>query len=141
MKYSVSVIILCFSAVLNVAASTPDDNPDPGQDWQTFTISFDAYRPTIGPGTNTFDQVKNRNLNIRVNYPLGYQYTIYKSDYTVYALLELGVTLKQTSSYWFAGFVSDKPTFQSYMGHTMATTPSPILFRAHSGRHAALPPP
>ncbi|PUU73115.1 hypothetical protein B9Z19DRAFT_907656, partial [Tuber borchii] len=111
MKYSVSAIALGFFAALNVAAPTPDDNTDPGQvtisgisyggtgcksgtasvghsqDWQTITL-FDDFEATIGPGTDISDQVKNCNLNIRVNYPLGYQYTIYKSDYTVYALLQ-----------------------------------------------------
>ena len=138
MKYSVSAIVLGFFAAFNAAAPTPDDKPDPGQvtvtgvnyagsgckagtahisnspDWATFTILFDDYEATIGPGTGIADHVKNCNLNFKVNYPPGYQYTLYKNVYTGdIALLELGVTAKQTSSYWFAGFVNFKPTFQS----------------------------
>ncbi|PUU74604.1 hypothetical protein B9Z19DRAFT_424244 [Tuber borchii] len=137
MKHSVSAIVLGFFAAFNTAAPTPDDKPDAGQvtitgvtyggtgckagtahisnspDWSTFTIIFDEYQPTIGPGSKFSDHVKNCNINFKVNYPPGYQYTIYKTDYTGYALLDAGVTVKQTSSYWFAGFVNDKPTFQS----------------------------
>ena len=128
MKYSVSTIVLGYFAALNAAAPTPDDKPDPGQvtlkgvsyagsgcqaasvghsqDWQTLTILFDeSSQPTIG-------QTKNCNFNFQVQYPPGYQYTLYKYDYTGYVLLEAGVTLKQTSAYWFAGFASNKATFQ-----------------------------
>ena len=137
MKYSVSAIVLGFFAAFSAAAPTPDDKPDPGQvtltgvtyagsgckagtvevslspDWATFTIIFDDYKATIGPGSKFSDQVKNCNLDFKVNYPPGYQFTLYKNVYTGYALLDSGVTAKQTSSYWFAGFVGDKPTFQS----------------------------
>ena len=137
MKYSVSAIVLGFFAVLNAAAPTPDDKPDPGQvalkgvsyagtgcpagtasgfysqDLQTFTISLDkSSQPTIGPDTKISDQTKNCNLNFQVQYPPGYQYTLYKYEYTGYVLLEPGVTLKQKSDYWFAGFASNKATFQ-----------------------------
>ena len=137
MKYFVSAIVLGFFAALSAAAPTPDDKPDPGQvtitgvtyggngckagtahisnspDWATFTIIFDENSPTIGPGTKISDHIKQCNVNFKVNYPPGYQYTIYKNDYTGYAYLDSGVTVKQTSSYWFAGFINDKPTFQS----------------------------
>ena len=138
MKYSVSAIVLGFFAAFNAAAPTPDDKPDPGQvtitgvnyggsgckagtahisnspDWTTFTIIFDEYSPTIGPGSKfVSDSVKQCNINFKVNYPPGYQYTLYKNDYTGYAILDTGVTAKQMSSYWFAGFINDRPTFQS----------------------------
>ena len=137
MKYSVSAIVLGFFAALNAAAPTPDDKPDPGQvtitgvnyggtgckagtahisnspDWATFTILFDEYKATIGPGTWIADHAKMCNLNFKINYPPGYQFTLYRANYTGSANLELGVTVKQTSSFWFAGFVGDKPTFQS----------------------------
>lgn len=139
MKYSVSAIVLGFFAALNVAAPAPEAAPQfsggdvkidqvsyggsgckagtasvtLSPDSTTVTIIFDEYEATIGPGAKFSDQVKNCNLNFKVIYPPGYQYTLYKNDYTGYALLEQGVTAKQTSSYWFAGFVGDKPTFQS----------------------------
>ena len=135
MKYS--ALVLGFFAALSVAAPTPDDKPDTSQvtitgvtyggsgckagtthisnssDRATFTIIFDEYRQTACPGTKFSDSIKNSNLNFQVHYPPGYQYTICKNDFTVYALLDPGVTVKQKSSYWFAGFPGDKPTFQS----------------------------
>ena len=136
MKYFVFAIVLGFFAALNAAAPTPDDKPDLGQvtiegvkyagsgckagtasvsyskDLQTFTILIDKFEPTIGPDTTISNHVKNCNLNFQVNYPPGYQYTLYKYDYTGYFLLEPGDTLKQTSTYWFAG-ASSRRTFQS----------------------------
>ena len=137
MKYSVSAIVLGFFAALSAAAPTPDDKPDTSQvtiegviyagsgcragkaavshspDLSTFTIIFDDYEATIGPGSKLSDHVKICNLNFKVNYPPGYQYTIYKNDFIGNALLEKGVTLQHSSSYWFAGFVGDKPRFHS----------------------------
>ena len=139
MKFSVSAIVLGFFAAFSAAAPTPDDKPDPDQvtitgvtyggsgckagtahisnspDWATFTILFDEYRPTIGPGSKFSDQFKDCNLKFQVHCPPGYQYTIYKTDYTGLALLDSGVTVKQTSSYWFAGFPGDRPTSQSIL--------------------------
>lgn len=140
MKYSVSALVLGFFATLSVAApaASPDlDGLDPGQVFikdvkyggtgcpattaevsfspnkQTVTIIFDKYEAIIGPGSKINDHIKNCNLNFQIIYPPGYQYTLYKTDYTGYASLAQGVTAKQTSSYWFAGFVGNKPTFQS----------------------------
>ncbi|PUU75408.1 hypothetical protein B9Z19DRAFT_1067439 [Tuber borchii] len=105
MKYSVSAIVLDFFAAFNAAASTPDDKPDPGQVTImgvacAVTILFDDYEVSIGPGSKFADNVKNATSTSRANY-------------TGSTYLEPGVTVKQVSSYWFAGFISDKLTFQS----------------------------
>ncbi|PUU73129.1 hypothetical protein B9Z19DRAFT_1095731, partial [Tuber borchii] len=167
MKYSVSAIVLGFFAALNVAASTPDDNPGPGQvsiegiaysgsgckagtasvghsqGRQTITFLLDGFGATIGPGTNTSGHLKNCNLNIRVNYPPGYQYTLYNGDYTGYARLDSGVTAKQTSSYWFAGFISDRSSFRStwsgpYDSSYTFTNTLPSTFWSPCGASATL---
>jgi hypothetical protein len=127
MKYSISALVLGFFAALSVAAPTPDEKPDkkdvtisevkyggtgcPGgsaavqhsQDLQTVTVIFDEYEASIGPGIPFPNKNKNCNLNFKINYPQGYQYTLYKLDYTGYADLEKGVSAKQESMYWFAG--------------------------------------
>lgn len=140
MKYSVSAIVLGFFAALNVAAPAPAAEPQlfsPGDvtissvayagsgcragtasviisnDRTTVTILFDEYEAEIYPGSPPSKAIKNCNINFKVNYPPGLQYTLYTNDYTGYARLDQGVTAKQTSSYWFAGFIGDKPTFQS----------------------------
>ncbi|PUU75415.1 hypothetical protein B9Z19DRAFT_1031037 [Tuber borchii] len=128
MKYSVSALVLGLFACLSAAAPTPDDKPDPSQvsiegityagtgckagsvaislagDYQTFTLSFDSYVASIGPGVPFVEKYKNCNLNVNIHYPPGYQYTLYTTDYTGFADLQGGVSASQTSRYWFAGF-------------------------------------
>ncbi|PUU75612.1 hypothetical protein B9Z19DRAFT_993805, partial [Tuber borchii] len=97
-------------------------------DWAKFTLIFDSF------GLKLPEAHKDCTLNFQVSYPLGYQFTISKIDYTGYVLLGLGVTAKQTSSHWFSGFVGDKQTFQStlygpysgqYSGHYILPGPLP----------------
>ncbi|PUU75418.1 hypothetical protein B9Z19DRAFT_934644, partial [Tuber borchii] len=83
------------------------------QELQTLDILLDEFEPTIGHDTTIPSHVMNCNLNFLVDYPPGYQYTLYKYDHTGYVLLEPGTTLKQTSTYWFPGPASKKATFQS----------------------------
>jgi hypothetical protein len=137
MKYSVSALALGFFAVLSAAAPAAQNTAiDPKQvyiegidyagtgckagsaaishanDYQTFTIAFDSYVASIGPGVAFSEKRKNCNLNVKLHYPPGYQYTLYKTDYTGFADLQKGVTANQQSQYWFAGF-NQKATLQS----------------------------
>ena len=126
MKYSVSAIVLGFFAALNAAVPTPGA-PGAGQvtmtkytyagsgckagtasisyseALQTLTILFDEFGPYAPPYSTNCD------VNIQFHYPSGYQFTLYKYDYTGYAQLEPGVIFKQTSSYRFVG---SNPTLQ-----------------------------
>ncbi|PUU75413.1 hypothetical protein B9Z19DRAFT_928003, partial [Tuber borchii] len=72
-------------------------------DYQTLTLSFDSYVASIGPGVPFAEKRKNCNLNVNIHYPPGYQYTLYKIDYTGFADLQTGVSASQTSNCWFAG--------------------------------------
>ena len=120
MKYSVSAIVLGFFASLNAGQVTitgvtyVGTGCKPGtasvsysEALQTLTILFDEFEPYTPPL-----HIKNCNVNIQFHYPPGYQFTLSKYDYTGYAQLDRGVIFKQTSSYWFPGFVSGGPTFQ-----------------------------
>ncbi|KAG0644139.1 hypothetical protein HOY80DRAFT_177426 [Tuber brumale] len=139
MKYSISALVLGLFAVLSVAApaATPDDDVDPNKvyiegityagsgckagsvaiskssDYKTVTLAFDSYVASIGPGVPFVEKRKNCNINVKLHYPGGYQYTLYQTDYTGYADLEKGVTAKQQSQYWFAGFADQKAILQS----------------------------
>jgi len=139
MKYSISALVLGFFAVLSAAAPTPDgDDVDPSQvyiegityagsgckagsvaiskanDWKTVTLSFDSYVASIGPGVGFSERRKNCNINVKLHYPNGYQYTLYQTDYKGYCEIEKGVNARQQSEYWFAGFMDKKATFKSY---------------------------
>ncbi|PUU76911.1 hypothetical protein B9Z19DRAFT_1087407 [Tuber borchii] len=136
MKYSVSALVLGLFAGLSAAAPAPQDAPpDPSQvsiegityagsgckagsvaispsgDYQTFTLSFDSYVASIGPGVPFVQKRKNCNLNVNIHYPSGYQYTLYTIDYTGFADLHTGVSASQTSEYWFPG--DQHATFQT----------------------------
>ena len=73
------------------------------QDFSVFTLSFDDFVVSIGPGTPFHYRRKNCNLNVKLHYPPGYQYTLYQADYTDTANLEKGVSATQESQYWFSG--------------------------------------
>jgi hypothetical protein len=141
MKYSISALVLGLFAVLSAAAPTPADaddvNIDPSKvyiegityggsgckagsvaiskadDWKTVTLSFDSYVASIGPGVSFVERRKNCNINVKIHYPSGYQYTLYQTDYKGYCELEKGVTAKQQSDYWFAGFMGQKGSLKS----------------------------
>ena len=135
MKYS--ALVLGFFAALSAAAPTPaTDSIDlsqvaitdvgfagtgckageakvsPAQDYQTITFSFDSYQASIGPGTPFTEKAKNCNINLKIHYPQGWQYTLYTTDYTGLADLQKGITAYQESNYWFAGFINQKATFR-----------------------------
>lgn len=137
MKYSISALVLGFFAVLSAAAPTPDDEVDVSKvyiegityagsgckagtvaisksnDYKTVTLAFDSYVASIGPGVAFVERRKNCNINVKLHYPSGYQYTLYQTDYTGYADIEKGVTAKQQSEYWFAGFATQKATLRT----------------------------
>jgi len=135
MKYS--ALILGFFTALSAAAPTPGpDSIDlsqvaitdvgfagtgcnagtatvsPAQDYQTITFSFDSYEASIGPGIPFTQKAKNCNINLKIHYPQGWQYTLYTTDYSGLADLQGGITAYQESDYWFAGFVNQKATFK-----------------------------
>ncbi|RPB02920.1 hypothetical protein L873DRAFT_1801504, partial [Choiromyces venosus 120613-1] len=142
MKYPIAALVLGFFAALSVAAPAPtpaeddvDVNPNQvylegityagsgcnagsvaiskTQGSRTLTLAFDNYFVSIGPGVPFVYRRRNCNLNIRLHYPGGYQYTLYQVDYIGYANLELGVTANRQSTYWFAGFLNQRATFQT----------------------------
>ncbi|RPA89572.1 hypothetical protein L873DRAFT_1754876 [Choiromyces venosus 120613-1] len=142
MKYSIAALVLGFFAALSAAAPAPtpaDDNVDvdpaqvylegityagsgckagsvaisKAQDSKALTLAFDSYVPSIGPGVPFIDRRKNCNLNVKLHYPGGHQYTLYQIDYTGYTNLEAGVTANLQSIYWFAGFLNQRATLQT----------------------------
>jgi hypothetical protein len=72
-------------------------------DRQAFTLLFDSYIAEVGPGIPLNQKRKNCQLNIDLDFPSGWSYTIFSVDYRGYVALERNVKGTQQSSYYFQG--------------------------------------
>jgi hypothetical protein len=68
-----------------------------------FTLIFDEYVASIGPGVPITENRKNCQLDIDLQYPSGFQYSVFNADYRGYAALDANVTGTQQSTYYFSG--------------------------------------
>jgi hypothetical protein len=82
-------------------AGTVAENVSP--DLQAFTLLFDSYIASAGPGISPLEKRKNCTLNIDLDFPQGWSFTIFTVDYRGYVSLERGVNGLQTSKYYFQG--------------------------------------
>lgn len=67
------------------------------------TLIFDTYIASIGPGIAVTEQRKNCQLNVDIQYPGGFQYSVLSADYRGYAAIDKGVTGVLKSTYYFSG--------------------------------------
>ena len=72
-------------------------------DKSTITLSFDAYTVQSGPNIPATDRRRFCQLQLKLKYPSGFQYSIFGADYRGYASLEKGVTGTTQSTYYFSG--------------------------------------
>jgi len=72
-------------------------------DLQAFTLLFDNYVAQTGPGVPFSEGRKNCQLNIDLDFPQGWTYTLFTVDYRGYVALDPGVTALQQSTYYFQG--------------------------------------
>jgi hypothetical protein len=72
-------------------------------DKTTITLSFDAYTVQSGPSIPASERRKFCQLQLKLKYPSGFQYSIFAADYRGYASLEKGVTGTTQSTYYFSG--------------------------------------
>lgn len=72
-------------------------------DRTTITLSFDAYTVQSGPDVPATDRRKFCQLQLKLRYPGGFQYSIFGADYRGYASLKPGVTGTAQSTYYFSG--------------------------------------
>lgn len=69
----------------------------------SFTLISDEYVASIGPGVPITENRKNCQLDINLQYPSGFQYSVFNADYRGYAALDANVTGTQQSTYYFSG--------------------------------------
>ena len=72
-------------------------------DLQAFTLIFDKYYAEVGPHTAFSQKRKNCQINVDLNFPQGWSYTVTQVDYRGYAYLEPGVSGLQKATYYFQG--------------------------------------
>ncbi|KAL7752312.1 hypothetical protein RI367_002358 [Sorochytrium milnesiophthora] len=78
----------------------------------TFTIAFDQFVASVGPGVPITDSRKSCQLNAKVHVPQGFQFSIFTADYRGAVNLDAGVTASIGSLYYFAGRL-DQTSIQS----------------------------
>lgn len=72
-------------------------------DRQAFTLLFDSYVAEVGPGVPLSAKRRNCQLNVDLDFPNGWSFTIFTVDYRGYISLERNVTGLQQSKYYFQG--------------------------------------
>ncbi|KAF2010550.1 hypothetical protein BU24DRAFT_427665 [Aaosphaeria arxii CBS 175.79] len=85
-------------------------------DRTTVTLIFDSYIASIGPGVAVTEQRKNCQLNVDIQYPGGFQYSILSADYRGYASLQKGVSGTLKSTYYFSGQTAQSSTEYNFVG-------------------------
>jgi len=82
----------------------------------TFTLIFDSFVASIGPGVPVTSSRINCQLNINLQYPSGFQYSVLGTDFRGYVGIDAGVTGVQTANYYFSGSQTQATTTSTFKG-------------------------
>jgi hypothetical protein len=74
----------------------------------SFTLIFDNYVASIGPGIAITENRKNCQLDIDLEYPSGFQYSVFSTIYRGYVGLDANVTATQGAVYYFSGGITPR---------------------------------
>ncbi|CAO2649870.1 Nn.00g011620.m01.CDS01 [Neocucurbitaria sp. VM-36] len=85
-------------------------------DRSVVTLIFDSYIASIGPGIAVTEQRKNCQLNVDLEYPGGFQYSILSADYRGYAAIQKGISGTLKSTYYFSGQTAQTSTEYGFTG-------------------------
>lgn len=72
-------------------------------DLQAFTLLFDNYIAEVGDGVSAREKRKNCVVNVDLDFPQGWAYTLFTVDYRGYIDLERNLVGTQQTSYYFQG--------------------------------------
>ncbi|KAH7346280.1 hypothetical protein BKA65DRAFT_551201 [Rhexocercosporidium sp. MPI-PUGE-AT-0058] len=70
-------------------------------DRKSFSVSFDKYQAYNGPGTSVRDKQPSCDLTVNLTHPADFQYSVSKTTYHGYAMLDQGVTGTMQAVYYF----------------------------------------
>jgi hypothetical protein len=82
-------------------AGTVAENLAP--DYKAFTLLFDSNIAEAGPGVPFRESRKNCQINVDLEFPQGWSFTLVDVDYRGYVSLERRVQATQKSTYYFQG--------------------------------------
>jgi len=86
-------------------------------DKKVITLLFSEYQAQIGPGAKSrADARKNCQINLKLNYPSGYQYSVVGVITRGYVDIDAGVTGEIVSNYYFSGQSSQTTSRASING-------------------------
>jgi len=92
-----------------VATSFSDDR-------ETFTMIFDEFIASVGPGVPITEGRKNCQINVNLHIPQGWSFSIATADYRGYVELPAGMTATQESIYYFQGEVAQVSANCNFVG-------------------------
>jgi len=72
-------------------------------DLSTITLLYAKFIAQSGKGLTATDYRKNCQLNVKLKYPQGWQFSIFKADYRGYASIPKGDTGTCKATYYFSG--------------------------------------
>lgn len=72
-------------------------------DLTTITLLYSSFVAQAGQGISASNYRKNCQLNVKIKYPQGYQFSIFKADYRGYAQIPKGDTGTCKATYYFSG--------------------------------------
>lgn len=72
-------------------------------DLTTVTLLYDSFVAQAGKGITPSEYRKNCQLNVKLLYPQGWQFSIFKADYRGYAYIPEGATGTCKATYYFSG--------------------------------------
>lgn len=72
-------------------------------DLTTITLLYANFIAQAGKGLTATDYRKNCQLNVKLKYPQGWQFSVFKADYRGYAQIPRGDTGTCKATYYFSG--------------------------------------
>jgi len=85
-------------------------------DRKSYTLIFDSFVASSGPGVAVTESRKNCQLNVNMRLPNGFSYSIATFDYRGYVQLPAGATAEQKSIYYFQGESSQGSAGTRFVG-------------------------
>ncbi|KAH8591777.1 hypothetical protein B0O99DRAFT_519074, partial [Bisporella sp. PMI_857] len=71
---------------------------------------------SIGPGVPITESRKNCQINLNLQYPGGFQYSILSTVYRGYVGIDKGITATQSATYYFSGQSAQTQTSTTFYG-------------------------